>query len=283
MDKISDVEREAIILNAVRDMINEMVNHAIFMPLGDNRHDTHLMPTSPEALRQFGTLLRDFLSPVTSNTRGPLPFGLAKETNPNSAADRTTLFYLRLIGETPLLGTEIEPLKRTVQEFSDWLEGDAFVPKVWLPNINTELDLTIRRIDFIQISGDIGKHNFLRLGRRAQTIRKILADNGKTIDEDEAYLVIPHLWDWFHTHLFAYHACTIAEFLNNIRYAVIDYIGPVAQKAFVRLDGLAYRFELPDNITNKFATAQYIELLDCTRRKPYYPKFTVASCLKGRY
>jgi hypothetical protein len=34
--KLTDIEREAIVLNAVLGMIDDMVNHAIFMPLGEN-------------------------------------------------------------------------------------------------------------------------------------------------------------------------------------------------------------------------------------------------------
>src|SRR4051794_37835064 len=120
LSKFTDVEREAIILNAVRGMIDDMVNHAIFMPLGERRHDTNLMPTTSEALRQFGTLLRDFLSPVTAKSGRQLPFSLPRPPNGDSATDHTTLFYLRLIGETPLIGTEIEPLRSTVQAFADW-------------------------------------------------------------------------------------------------------------------------------------------------------------------
>ena len=76
------------------------------------------------------------------------------------------------------------------------------------------MDLRIKRIDFIRMSGDIGKHNFLRLAGQANTLRRILGDNNVEIDESDAYLALPDCWDWFHTHLLAYHASTIAEFLN---------------------------------------------------------------------
>lgn len=281
--ELSDVEREAIVLNAVRGMIDDMVNHAIFMPLGDKRHDTNLLPTTSEALRQFGTLLRDFLSPVTARANRPLPFGLPKPPNGDVATDHTTLFYLRMVSKNPLLGTEIDALRSTIQAFTHWLDGHAVVPKVWLSNIGIELDLTIKRIDFIRISGDIGKHNFLRLAGQARRLQTILADNNVTIDESDAYLAIPDAWDWFHTHLLAFHASNIAEFLNNIRYAIREYATPVARGTFVRIDELRYNFERPIGMRDKFACAQYFELLQSTMRPPNYPMFSVSKSFKSQY
>jgi hypothetical protein len=281
--EFTDIEREAIILNAVRGMIDNMVNHAIFMPLGENRHETNLLPTTSEALIQFGTLLRDFLSPVTAKSRQPLPFGLPKPPNGDIATDHTTLFYLRQIGKNPLIGTEIKPLTNTVKAFTDWLDESAFVPNVWLSNIGVELDLKIKRIDFIRISGDIGKHNFLRLAGQARRIRKILAENHVTIDEGAAYMAIPDAWDWFHTHLLAFHASNIAEFLNNIRYAIRDYVTPVACTSFVRIDEFRYDFGRPSGIRDKFAKAQYFELLQSTLGQPLYPRFSVSNSFKTQF
>ena len=278
--EVTDIEREAIVLNAVLGMIDDMVNHAIFMPLGEKKFETNLLPTTSEALRQFGTLLRDFLSPVTGRSGGPLPFGLPKPPNGDLATDHTTLFYLRLIGADPLIGTAIEPLRETVSAFAEWLEERAFVPKVWLSNISVELDLKIKRIDFIRISGDIGKHNFLRLAGQARRIQSILAENGVTIDEGEAYLAIPDAWDWFHTHLFAFHASNIAEFLNNIRYGIRHYVAPVAKQSFVQIDEF---FDRPNGIADRFARAQYFELMQSSLKQPNYPLFTVSKSIKDQF
>ncbi|WP_449472586.1 hypothetical protein [Sphingobium chungangianum] len=76
----TEMEQEAIVLNAVVGMVDDMVNHAIFCPLGEKRHDTNLLPQTAETLRQFGTLLRDFLSPVTGRNN-KLPFDLPKPDN----------------------------------------------------------------------------------------------------------------------------------------------------------------------------------------------------------
>lgn len=282
----SELEQEAIILNAVVVMVDDMVNHAIFLLPGEKRENTNLLPQTSDTLRQFAILLRDFLSPVTTRGDKPMPFGLPKP-NGDMATDRTTLFYLSRICERPLIGANIEFLALQVREFIDWLEASAFVPEVWLSNIGVKVDLTIKRIDFIQMGGDIGKHNFLRLGGQAHRLRRILKQNGIEIDESQAYMALPDCWDWFHTHLFAYHSSTIAEFLNNIRYAIRLYITPVAQATY-RVTGTfqeldMYTYDRPAGVANEFAWAQYYQLLDGSRRRPNFPPFSVSQSLKNQF
>ena len=281
--EFTDIEREAIVLNAVLGMIDDMVNHAIFVPLGEDTRSATLLPTTSTALRQFGTLLRDFLSPVTAKSGKPLPFGLPKPPNGDYATDHTTLFYLRRIAAEPLLGKDVEGLCQSVEAFVRWLEEYASVPKVWLAHISVELDLSIKRIDFIRISGDIGKHNFLRLSGQVRRFQAILAENGIDVDEGEAFLAVPDAWDWFHTHLLAFHAGNIAEFLNNIRYAIRSYVAPVSQKSLRRIDGFRHDFDRPSGITNRFARAQYFELMQSQLRQPNYPQFTVSASFKNQF
>jgi len=285
--KFSGIEQEAIILGAVIGMVDDMVNHSIFCSLDDKRTDTNLLPQTAGSLRQFGTLLRDFLSPVTGKGKGGLPFGLPKPDNGDNAVDHTTLYYLRQVCENPLIGTEIAHLRRIVQEFADWLDTYAVVDDVWLGNIDVKVNLRIKRIDFIRMSGDIGKHNFLRLGGQANRLRSILAENGVTIDENGAYLALPDCWEWFHTNLLVYHASTIAEFLNNIRYAIRLYVTPVAKaryQATGNIDGIEiYTFERPADIVNKFAWAQFFGLLQGSLRRPNFPPFSVTPSMKIRF
>ncbi|MFT4277143.1 MAG: hypothetical protein QM576_12360 [Rhodopseudomonas sp.] len=281
----TELEQEAIVLNAVMGMVDDMVNHAIFCLPGDTRENTNLLPQTAATLRQFAILLRDFLSPVTGKGQGPMPFGLPKPPPGGKATDNTTLFYLARVCERPLIGTDVYFLGKLVHNFTEWLETYAFVPKVWLSNIEVEVDLTIKRIDFIRMGGDIGKHNFLRLGGQATKLRKILGENGVCINESQAYAALPDCWDWFHTHLCAYHASTLAEFLNNIRYAIWLYAKPVAESRYRVIGKIddyldSYTYDRPAEIENEFAWAQYFGLLNSTRRRPNFPRFSVSQSLK---
>ncbi|RXD05140.1 hypothetical protein EQZ23_08470 [Sphingomonas sp. UV9] len=286
--KFSLIEQEAIILNAVMGMVDDMVNHSIFCGLGEKRHDTNLLPQTSETLRQFNILLRDFLSPVTARGNDPMPFELPKPPNNKVQTDHTSLYYLRHVCEQPLIGSRVAPLKMIVDSFIEWLEAEAFVEKVWFARISLETNLRIKRIDFIRMTGDIGKHNFLRLGGQAAKLRRILADNGKQITEDEAYLALPDCWDWFHTHLFAYHASTIAEFLNNIRYTIRLYVKPVAKERYRETGRMLgdihiYTYERPEEIVSEFAWSSYYDLLDSSRYKPNFPPFSVSKNLKKAF
>lgn len=285
---LTPLEQEAIILGAVVGMVDDMVNHVIFCPLTDKNTDTNLMPQTSETLRQFAILLRDFLSPVKSRGDKPMPFDLPSPESSDRASDHTTLFYLARVCETPRIGTDVALLSDQVRGFSDWLDTTITVPKVWLSRIEVEVDLKIKRIDFIRIGGDIGKHNFLRLGGQAAKLRQILRAQNIEIDEGQAYAALPDCWDWFHTHLLAYHASTIAEFLNNIRYAIRLYVAPTATATYrvtYKIDDYveAYTFDRPEEMTNAFAWAQYYALLDGARRRPNFPPFTVSRSMKDQF
>lgn len=288
METLTPLEQEAIVLNAVAGMVDDMVNLTIFCPLGEKKTDICLLPQSADTLRQFAILLRDFLSPVKSLGKNPMPFGLPKPSDSERASDHTTLFYLGRVCESPLIGTDPTFLAEQVRQFRDWLDTTITVPNVWLSRIGVEVDLEIKRIDFIRIGGDLGKHNFLRLGGQAAKLKSILGKQGVEIDESQAYSALPDCWDWFHTHLLAYHASTIAEFLNNIRYAIRLYVEPTAQATY-RVEykigeyADAYTFERPAEMINSFGWEQYYGLLDWSRRKPNFPPFTVARSLKDQF
>ncbi|NTC84078.1 hypothetical protein [Agrobacterium tumefaciens] len=84
----SEIEQEAIVLSAVVSMVDDMVNHAIFCPLDEKRTDTNLLPQTAGSLRQFGTFLRDFLSPVTG--KGARPYHLTCPSRQRMAAKSIT-------------------------------------------------------------------------------------------------------------------------------------------------------------------------------------------------
>ncbi len=281
------IEQEAIVLGAVMGMVDDMVNHSIFLLPGDKRENTNLLPQTSTSLRQFAILLRDFLSPISSKNKLPMPFGLSSPQGAK-ATDRTTLFYLQKVCEAPQIGTRVDYLSHIVSDFISWLETDAFVPEVWLSSIGVEVNLNIKRIEFIQMGGDIGKHNFLRLGGQAARLKKILSRNGVEIDDSQAYAALPDCWDWFHTHLFAYHASTIAEFLNNIRYAIRLYVTPIAEQTYRVTDAIddnfvMHTYDRPLGIVNDFAWGQYFLLLNSTRTRPNFPPFSVSASLKAEF
>ena len=285
--RFSPVEQEAIILNAVWSMIGEMVNFANIMPIGPKTDDLVLMPRTEETRRIFHILLGDFLSPLVSRGRSDLPFNLVKPPANSRQSNFSFLFYLRQVIADPRLGSRSRELASTVEAFSGWLEQDTHIERVWLPSIEVEVDLDIARMTWLKICADIGKHSFARLEGNVKKIVDILQAHGKTIDAGMGYTVLPEFWEWFHDHLFGYHMSTIAEFLNNIRWAIYEYLSPEYARAYhltdVTMEPPAYAFHYPAGVEAPLAKSMYWDLMNMVRAKPFFPRFTVMQSLKLQF
>lgn len=283
MTVFNKTEQEAIVLNAVWRMIDDMVNYEIFVK-NEPTQNTNLMFNTYTHQRLFNILLGDFLSQPQRRNKNTVPFNLPRPPSNARLSDLTYLFYLREICEDPKLGADADLVRDQLESFSTWLEAEALVENVWFPSIETESDIRTQRIVFLKICGDIAKHNFARLEVNVKKIHRILKDNGHTIDEGEGYLVLPDFYEWFGNHVFSYHASIIAEFLNNIRWAIFEYLQPEFERSFERVDPEPmYRFQYPADITQPVAKVMYWELMNMVRSRPYFPRFTVNDFLKSRY
>lgn len=283
----SKTEQEAVVLNAAWTMIDDMVNYSVFVPLADRTQDINLVPQTSGSLRLFHLLLGDFLSPLVRKGRNGLPFDLPAPISGARPSDLTFLFYLRQVFENPKLNARSDAIREPAEAFARWLEEESFVEDVWLPSINVEVGLTISRITWIKICADIAKHSFARLEPNVAKIVRILSEHGKAIDEGMGYAVLPEFWEWFHTHLFAYHASSIAEFLNNIRWGIFEYLRPEYERAYHVTRYVAgaemYAFHVPAEITRPIARNMYWDLMNMVRAKPCVPRFTVTSSLKQQF
>jgi hypothetical protein len=280
-------EQEAIILNAAWTAIDEMVNFRMFDHLGDRTSDIVLGLRTENSLRLFNILLGDFLSPLTRIRDRELPFGLSSPLGDAKPSDRTFLFYLRRVSESPQFCANADMLRESVEAFANWLEAETQIPDVWLPSIETNVNLTIQRIKWLKICANIGKHNFMRLEANVGDIVKILSRNGVEIDERMGYAIIPEFWEWFHDHLFSYHFSAIAEFLNNIRWAIFGYLRPEFDRSYHVTSYIQQSpisaFHYPAGVENPIAQAMYWDLMNMARREPYFPRFTSSDYLKQRY
>ncbi|MBM0108927.1 hypothetical protein JM946_29725 [Steroidobacter sp. S1-65] len=81
----------------------------------------------------------------------------------------------------------------------------------------------------------------------------MLAESGHPISEQDAYLAIPSFFEWFQGNIFIYHSSRIAEFLNNIRWAIFEYLKPEFERSWhltenATPDFPAYGYRIPDGI-----------------------------------
>jgi hypothetical protein len=275
----TQTEQEVIVLKAVWELIDEMVNYEIFLK-PTQTSDVELMFPSLTHQRLFNILLVDFLSKPNVNA-----FGLPHPPK-SPMSKQGHLFYLCRICHNPKLNPiGADFIKVPLEAFVRWLETDCLVEKVWLPSIELETDIEVKRIAFIKICGNIAKHSFTRLNVSADQICEMLKANGHPINIEQAYLVIPEFYEWFHTNIFSYHSSAIAEFLNNIRWGIYEYLKPEFARSFTRDNptSIAYRFIYPSECNRPVAQALYENLMNAVRSDPCMPRFEVTRYLKMRY
>src|SRR5690606_25468635 len=123
-------------------------------------------------------------------------------------------------------------LRAAVHAWSDWLSTEISV-ETWFPSIDVNVTLVLRRRDFVQICGNTSKHNVTRLTRKAKSLAKLFECAGVKVDELDSSPALDDLHQRFHLYVLVYHSTTIAELLNNVRWAIHDYIKPVYQGAYV--------------------------------------------------
>jgi hypothetical protein len=275
----SAIEQEIVVLRAAWDMIDGMVNLEMFV-----RHPepsgSHVMFNTMTHRRMFNVLLGDFLSQPVDGA-----FDLRAAHTKDKSHRNTYLAYLVDVCDEPRLNNESAALRGPVQAFAEWLDSDCVYPNLWLSSISEKLDLRVKRIVFLKICGDIAKHNFSRLRHNVKQIMAILDANSLVVDEAKAFLVLPDFYEKFHDNVFAYHASTIAEMLNNIRWGIFHYLEPEYARSYERLphDDMAYKFNYPAGCSSTLGRAIYWDLMNQVRGRPRFPVFVTTDSLKKRF
>lgn len=95
-------------------------------------------------------------------------------------------------------------------------------------------------------------------------------------------LIIEEFCEQFHNDLFIYHISTIAEFLNNLRWSIFEYLQPLYKKSVQYYWDESLKL-YPANIENTYVRELFWNLMNDVRSEPYMPKFEVTRYLKGRY
>lgn len=273
---LSSGEQEILLLKATMEAISSMVNYSV-LDLYHSDPDSSISFKSHIHQQYFNILLADFLSLETFVRR-----------------NANILEQLQNICNSPCYNQCTVSLKKAVGAFKEWLEEDVEfehdgkIRKLWFPSIDQELALKITRAEFIKICGNISKHNPLGLDRQAKTIKKIFKRNNVQIALTEALLIMDEFYEQFHDDLLTYHSSTIAEFLNEIRWGIYEYLQPIHSKSVVfSWDEVhkmnRYRYNFPKDLNNEYVQTIFWNLMNDVRSEPYMPRFTVTRYLKMRY
>ena len=177
---------------------------------------------------------------------------------------------------------------RATESFADWIEREFTATGVNLHTIDIVADLRVSPYRYIKICGDIAKHNLSRLGGNVGHLRKLLGAAGYTVSEQEAYGAFESFFEWFHDGVFAYQSSQIAEFLNNIRWAIFEYLAPEFQRSWHRTENATpefpeYAYSIPAGITEPVARAMYWNVMKRVRSRPLVHRFVISESCKERY
>jgi hypothetical protein len=267
---MTNIEEEVVFLKAIKELIDSMVNFEMLAILGSDP-DSQIQFRTATHQKFFDIILVDFLS----------------KTNKNIVSGETDyLDSLQSICESPHfeVAGSVTALRESTTAFVAWLEQEVEVP-TWFPAINKNTVLKITRKLIVEVCGNISKHNFLRLDRMGKKLKTILESSKVPITLDDALLALADFYEQFHTNILSYHSSTIAEFLNNMRWGIYEYLQPEFQRSIVweTHDPPKYRYTYPTSVTTKFAKECYWELMNEVRNPPYVRRFQVTPWLKLRY
>ncbi len=267
----TDLDREIIILSAVWDLIDSMVNYKNF-EANYSVEAAELMFKTRECSELFLILLADLLS---WPQRGA--FGIKHQPGSGSAA-KTYLGNLVDIAKVRRLKGDTLLLMESAIAFSVWLDDQITLENVWLPSIERNGPVTVGRMEYLKICGTASKHGFTRLGGIVRQIRSILEANETVVDEGQSYLVIPEFQDWFGAE-FIRCSTKIAFLLNQIRWGIYTYLRAEYKRAMepYTVGTLqAYRYNVPDEIVEPLIKSVYWELMNKVSKAPYFPRFVVS-------
>ncbi len=267
---LTPVESEVLLLRAVWELIDEAVNRSMLTIHG----------RSPECEVRFHTELHQRYFNIVL-------VDLLAETDPAAPIAKTGFLEgLASIAETPRLASfdSATSLRRAAEEFRQWLAQEVQV-ETWLNSIGITSVLSLQRRQFIRMTGNLSKHGFLRTYRVASQLQQLLARSGVQISVEQASLGLAEFYDRFHTDILNYHGSTLAEFLNNLRWGIYEYLRPVFDKSFswAPAGPPMYEYSYPAGVDNAYARQVFWDMMNDVRSPPHIERFGVHRWVKLRY
>jgi len=136
------MEKEVILLKAVQEIIDEIINYKIFSLNGKGK-DYSIEFESTINQKYFYIMVVDFLSKPKEREKKKEIYCL-KDFRFNSD---NYLYELNCVCENPQFNIDnsIEYLKKPVNDMISWLEHEVTIKNLWLPLIEQEINLRIKR------------------------------------------------------------------------------------------------------------------------------------------
>jgi len=278
---INKTEAEVCGLLALWQLIDTAFNYEIFEI--ENTQNIAITPKNDTSLKYFNIILNDILSLQNNKSaRQPYDISMPRPSNGNKS-NYTHLFYIFNTTESPALGTERGKLYRAALELSSWLDACVTFPNVYFGSIPLECEITVQRIDYIKICGNICKHNFLRLQSDSNKINNLLAPsikNGSKI----TITPIDEWFDYFHSNIISYQSHILCYLLNNIAHGIYEYLKDEYKKSYESTGNKGeYRFNIPAQIESEYVKELYWRLMNLVRRGPIVGAREIEEIWRKRY
>jgi hypothetical protein len=266
-------ELEVIFLKAIIDSLDSMLNSEL-LELRGISPDCEVYFHQKTHQKYFYILLLDF---IHSKTDGSF-FG----------EKVTCLELIQKIQDNATfnINNSVSELKEALNIFNSWLNEEVIV-NVYLPTINKECDLKLKRNEFIYVCSNISKHNFTSLTGVSKKVIEILKRSKINIPLHDSLIILEDFYERFHDDLLIYHASNIIEMLNNLRWGLQQYLLPQFIKSYKKdksdSRGFRYKYSYPTGVRKRFAKICYVGLMNSVRRQPCFKKFRTTKWLKLRY
>ena len=265
------VEQESIGLSVCIEALNNIVNHSLV-----ELRDVKKYPGECEVYFHDSVHRQLFLVRALDFVKETGDKGL-------TGVKGSCLDVLKLICKTAYFNKDdsVTSLQNAVNELDEWVKYRSPLT-FWLPDLDINARLNVSRLELLHISGNYSKHNLSRLTRVSKSFHKILGDNGYKVELES----IPFAIDYFCEHLsdnyFIYYCSWITELLNNLRWAIHDYLCPTFNESVIKKDGFHYTYSFPPEIDSEMGRRWYWGMMNGVLTKPYLKRFEAAHYLKDQ-
>ncbi len=265
------IERESIGLSICIEALNNIVNYSLV--------DLREVKKYPG---EYEVYFHDYAHKYLFLVRA-LDFVKEKGDAALTGINGSCLDVLRLACVTASFDREgsVKPLSTAVNAVENWLNYRS--PMIfWLPDLDVNAELTVSRLELLHISGNYSKHNLSRLTRVSREFHNILENNGYAVELGS----IPFALDYFCEHLnenyFIYYCTWMTELLNNLRWAIYDYLHPVFLDTYIKKSNFHYTYDYPTGINSDAGKKWFWGMMNGVLSKPYFPRIKGAHYLKDQ-
>jgi hypothetical protein len=228
---MTPVEQETIDLCIALEAIDDIVNHALLdvSPVSAYPGEVEVRFKTWVHQQMFLVRLLDFSKEARTQVGG------LRKSCLNVVLDACATRSFDIDGS-------VNALKASATALRDWLAACADL-KLWIPTLEIDASVSVRRIQLLFILGNHVKHNLGRLTRVSAEVTKILQSHGYAVQQQRVCLALDDMREHLQENYFVYHGSWLAELVNDVRWGIHYYLAPAFRAAHRRVSGDDIKYE----------------------------------------